>query len=65
MKRLCQEATPNAEARLVGLRTRFAEWQIYPRHHDIARVLGIPKGTVDSTLYYVRRTLESGPAHSD
>jgi hypothetical protein len=29
-----------------------------PSHHDIARILGIPKGTIDSGYFYIRKTEE-------
>ncbi|MDR1625351.1 MAG: hypothetical protein LBT33_02330 [Spirochaetia bacterium] len=29
-----------------------------PSHSDIARILGLPKGTVDSGFFYIRRTLK-------
>ena len=43
--------------RLQMIRAQIGRMNPYPRHQDIAKVLGIPKGTVDSSLYYVRRIL--------
>ena len=43
--------------KLGAIRRSLQRMNPYPRHQDIARVLGIPKGTVDSSLFYVRRML--------
>ncbi len=40
--------------RIDKLQNRLSTMQLHPRHHHIAKILGIPKGTVDSALFYVR-----------
>jgi hypothetical protein len=42
------------ELRIIRLEQRLRGTCICPRHQDIALVLGIPKGSVDSSLFYVR-----------
>lgn len=39
---------------------KMARSPVEPTHREIAEVLGIPKGTVDSALHYIRRATASG-----
>lgn len=50
-----QERQQRRELRMSRLRRRLDSLSVSPRHQDIARILGIPKGSVDSSLYYVRQ----------
>jgi hypothetical protein len=43
------------EMRIIRLEQRLQGSCICPRHHDIAQILGIPKGSVDSSLFYARQ----------
>ncbi len=44
---------------LENARRALSRVPVCPTHRDIADVLGIPKGSVDSGLYYLRRTLHA------
>lgn len=45
------------QRRLQAIRRNLDSMNPFPRHQDIARLLGIPKGTVDSTLFYARKQI--------
>jgi DNA-directed RNA polymerase specialized sigma24 family protein len=44
------------EQRLSNMLDEIAHVRLCPTHRDIADVLGIPKGTVDSGLYYLKES---------
>ncbi|MDY0303314.1 MAG: hypothetical protein RBQ65_01540 [Sphaerochaeta sp.] len=39
--------------------TKIREQEMALTHNEASRILGIPKGTVDSSVYYIRRLLQS------
>lgn len=41
------------------LQENLRKASLAPSHRDIARITGLPKGSVDSGLYYIRKALES------
>lgn len=45
--------------RLIAILKELAHIPLSPTHRDIAEVLGIPKGTVDSSLYYLKESLRT------
>jgi hypothetical protein len=48
------------ERRLMGeYQVKLSQCRIHPTHTEIAKVLGIPKGSVDSGMYFLRKRFES------
>ncbi|MBN2049170.1 MAG: hypothetical protein JW760_01895 [Spirochaetales bacterium] len=43
---------------LSSLTQQISRYPLYPSHREIAQVLGIPKGTVDSGLHYLKNVLD-------
>ncbi|MEI8096450.1 MAG: hypothetical protein WCG80_19735 [Spirochaetales bacterium] len=43
--------------RLANLQTRRTAMTVVPTHLDLSRLLGIPKGTVDSGIYHLKKEL--------
>lgn len=46
-------------SRLANLDHQKQTLSISPTHRELARLLGLPKGTVDSSLYHLKRTLKA------
>jgi hypothetical protein len=47
----------NIRMRIKKLDKRYPRALLYPPNKLISELLGIPKGSVDSSLYYVRKTV--------
>lgn len=47
------------ETRLQGMLEEISHVHLCPTHRDIADVLGVPKGTVDSGLFYLKDSLRA------
>jgi endonuclease III-like uncharacterized protein len=56
-----QAQLKRAQSRYAGMRKRFAGINFDATNRQIADVLGIPKGTVDSTLYAIRKKIKEMP----
>jgi hypothetical protein len=48
-----------AQSRMRAAMIRMARVKLAPTNLEIARVVGVPKGTVDSGLYWLKRKLAS------
>ena len=47
-----------AQERIEKTRRALSELSLLPTHKDIGEVLGVPKGSIDSGLYYMRRAFK-------
>ena len=56
------EAAEREKARLARARAEIAAFRPVVPNSVVARILGVPKGTVDSGLYYLRRRSEAAEA---
>jgi RNA polymerase sigma factor (sigma-70 family) len=56
---LLQKSLAKARRRMRSAMNRMARVGLSPTNLEIARVLGVPKGTVDSGLYWLKRKLAS------
>ncbi|OHD11600.1 MAG: hypothetical protein A2Z96_02145 [Spirochaetes bacterium GWB1_48_6] len=67
-KRRSEEASPDKfpqwnrlcdhyRRRLSKVQNTIYKTRVEPRHEDIARVLGLPKGTVDSSLFTLKKKM--------
>lgn len=54
-----QIALHRARRRTAGSAARMAKVGVSPTNLEIARILGIPKGTVDSGLFWLKKKLTS------
>lgn len=59
---LCLDLLPDIEEeeslvrkRLASLARRIDHLRLVPHHRTLAKIIGVPKGTIDSSLYYLRR----------
>ena len=57
-RELLEKRLEKARYKIERISRKLAVKNIRITHRDIADVLNIPKGTVDSSLYYLKRTLE-------
>jgi hypothetical protein len=53
------EVKAKANSRLILTTGRFSHFLFVPTNLEIARAMGVPKGTVDSGLYWLKRKLAS------
>ena len=56
---LLRASLSKARRRMRGAMARMARVKLAPTNLEIARVMGVPKGTVDSGLYWLKRKLAS------
>jgi DNA-directed RNA polymerase specialized sigma24 family protein len=56
---LLRASLAKARRRMRGAMARMARVKLAPTNLEIARVMGVPKGTVDSGLYWLKRKLAS------
>jgi len=55
-RELCRQIA-HEELRLTNTLEEISRLPLAPTHRDVAEVLGVPKGTVDSGLYYLKESL--------
>jgi RNA polymerase sigma factor (sigma-70 family) len=56
---LLRASLAKARKRMRAAMSRMARVKLAPTNREIARVMGVPKGTVDSGLYWLKRKLAS------
>ena len=57
--RILMEQIETEKARLSRITSKIRRYPFYPTHREIGQVLGLPKGTVDSGLYYLKNNIKS------
>jgi hypothetical protein len=55
-----EEEAQRLRTRLLTIREQISRMSLAPTNHEIAQVCGIPKGSVDSALYYLKTLWSSG-----
>jgi hypothetical protein len=55
-----KERLERSRARLEKMRYRLSRTRVYPSNLEIAEIIGIPKGTIDSNLYALKHRRNTG-----